>query len=287
MTAPEVSVQTPAANAAASHAETLIEVRDVWRTFTQGDLPVDVLRGVSFSISPGEFVAIQGTSGSGKSTLLHILGLLDRPTSGVYRLAGEDTSILDDDALSHRRNRLTGFVFQNFYLIPYATALENVLLPGMYADTPLRQLRQRAAELLDIVGLGDRMDFTPARLSGGQQQRVALARALLNDPALVLADEPTGQLDSGTSAEILALLGRINKAGKTVVVVTHDAATAACARRRIFIRDGAIESDTPIVPASPGAAGPLDGAGEGRDLASSGSHGATASLHVPTVGESA
>lgn len=229
----------------------LIEIRDVRRTFRQGDLDVEVLRGVSFSIDNGEFVAVQGTSGSGKSTLLHILGLLDRPTSGVFRLAGEDTSTLDDDALSHMRNRLTGFVFQNFYLIPYATALENVLLPGMYADAPLRQMRQRARELLDTVGLGDRMDFTPARLSGGQQQRVALARALLNDPALILADEPTGQLDSATSAEILALFGRINKAGKTVVVVTHDASTAACARRRILIRDGVIESDGPMRDGAP------------------------------------
>ncbi len=269
------------------HAEALIEVRDVWRTFTQGDLAVDVLRGVTFSIRPGEFVAIQGTSGSGKSTLLHILGLLDRPTSGVYRLAGEDTSTLDDDALSHRRNSLTGFVFQNFYLIPYATALENVLLPGMYADTPLRQLRQRAAELLDIVGLGDRMDFTPARLSGGQQQRVALARALLNDPALVLADEPTGQLDSATSAEILALLGRINKAGKTVVVVTHDAATAACARRRIFIRDGVIESDAPITPTAQDMGTPLKGGAGGAGEAASDSCGAEASVRGSAAGESA
>lgn len=229
-------------------ARPLLEITGVSRSFTQADHAVTVLRDVSFSIAHGEFVAIQGASGSGKSTLLHIMGLLDRPTMGTYRLAGEDTAQLDDDALSHMRNRLTGFVFQNFYLIPYATALENVLLPGMYGEAPLRELRERAVHLLEQVGLGDRLDFIPARLSGGQQQRVALARALLNAPSLILADEPTGQLDSTTSTEILDLLGSINATGTTVVVVTHDAETAARARRRIFIRDGIIESDTTQSP---------------------------------------
>ena len=222
---------------------TLVELSGITRSFRQGDLTVDVLRGVSFSIAHGEFVAIQGASGSGKSTLLHILGLLDSPTAGRYVLDGHDVSHLDDDARSEARNQLTGFVFQNFYLIPYATALDNVLLPGLYSHKNLRAQRKRAEELLHRVGLGDRMDFVPARLSGGQQQRVALARALLNDPALILADEPTGQLDSTTSADILDLLADINRTGKTVVVVTHDAETAARARRRIVIRDGVIESD--------------------------------------------
>ncbi|HEU6436289.1 MAG TPA: ABC transporter ATP-binding protein [Nitratidesulfovibrio sp.] len=221
----------------------LVELSGITRSFTQGDLTVDVLRGVSFSIAHGEFVAIQGSSGSGKSTLLHILGLLDSPTAGRYVLDGHDVSHLDDDARSEARNQLTGFVFQNFYLIPYATALDNVLLPGLYSHKNLRVQRKRAEELLHRVGLGDRMDFVPARLSGGQQQRVALARALLNDPALILADEPTGQLDSTTSADILDLFADINRTGKTVVVVTHDAETAARARRRIVIRDGVIESD--------------------------------------------
>ncbi len=218
----------------------VIAMTDIERTFQQGGLPVRVLRGLTLSIGRGEFVAIQGPSGSGKSTLLQILGLLDRPTAGRYVLDGHDVSGLDDDALSQARNQLTGFVFQNFYLIPYATALDNVMLPGLYSATPGRQVRERAQELLERVGLGDRMEFTPARLSGGQQQRVALARALLNDPALLLADEPTGQLDSTTSGDILDLFCQINESGKTIVVVTHDEMTASRARRRIHLKDGEI-----------------------------------------------
>lgn len=253
----------------------VIDVRDVTRSFSQGDQTVTVLRGVSFTIERGEYVAIQGTSGSGKSTLLHILGLLDRPTSGAYLLDGNDTAALDDDTLSAMRNRLTGFVFQNFYLIPYATALENVLLPGLYSETPTKQLRQRAEELLHKVGLQDRMDFTPTRLSGGQQQRVAVARALLNSPEVILADEPTGQLDSATSAELLALLAEINATGTTVVVVTHDAHTAASARRLIHITDGLIVSDGPVVPGEPVMTGgpvmttPSEGASSGSCLPAS------------------
>ncbi|MGE4292090.1 MAG: ABC transporter ATP-binding protein [Desulfovibrio sp.] len=204
---------------------------------------VEVLRGIDLRIDAGEFVALQGTSGSGKSTLLHIIGLLDRATAGRYLLDGTDVSTLDDDALSDLRNQRLGFVFQSFYLIPYASALENVLLPGMYADKPQAELRARAAMLLERVGLGDRMEFKPSRLSGGQQQRVAMARALLNNPAVILADEPTGQLDSSTSAEILELFTEINASGTTIILVTHDEATAAAARRMIRLHDGRIAED--------------------------------------------
>lgn len=205
---------------------------------------MDVLRGVSFSISSGQFVALQGTSGSGKSTILHILGLLDRATSGSYLLDGRDVSSLDDDSLSQLRNRLFGFVFQNFHLIPYLSALENVLLPGLYSDSSQKILRQRGIELLSQIGLSDRQHFKPSQLSGGQQQRVAIARSLLNDPKVILADEPTGQLDSKTSQEIMELFSTINGQGKTIILVTHDENTASHAGRRIIISDGRVESDT-------------------------------------------
>jgi len=201
---------------------------------------VEVLRGIDLEVAAGEFVALQGPSGSGKSTLMHLLGLLDRPTSGSYRLAGEDVAALDDDRLSELRNRQIGFIFQTFYLVPYLTALENVVLPGLYGPGPARHLRQRGEELLRQVGLGDRIDFKPSQLSGGQQQRVAMARSLLNDPQVLLADEPTGQLDSSTSAEILELIEGIHRQGRTVILVTHDPQTAACARRRIVLNDGRV-----------------------------------------------
>ncbi|MFW5488330.1 MAG: ABC transporter ATP-binding protein [Desulfovibrio sp.] len=220
----------------------LIQLEGIRRDYVQGDEIIRVLKGIDLEIAQGEFVALQGTSGSGKSTLLHILGLLDRPTEGRYLLRGEDVSQLDDDRQSDMRNRFTGFVFQSFYLVPYASALENVLLPGLYSTTPEQKLRQRAAELLERVGLGDRKQFKPSQLSGGQQQRVALARALINDPVMVLADEPTGQLDSTTSREILELLDAINKTGTTVLIVTHDEETAAVAHRRVHIADGRIEN---------------------------------------------
>jgi putative ABC transport system ATP-binding protein len=205
---------------------------------------VEVLSGIDLTIGGGEFVALQGTSGSGKSTLLHLLGLLDTPTSGTYKLLGRDVSGLPDDDLSALRGTALGFVFQSFYLVPYATALENVMLPGMYTSLTQAELRARALELLGKVGLADRVNFKPANLSGGQQQRVAMARALLNRPRLILADEPTGQLDSATSAEIMRLFAQVNETGTTIVLVTHDEAVAARARRVIRIADGRLLSDT-------------------------------------------
>lgn len=222
----------------------LIELTDVTRTYVMGDAAQTVLADISLTIEAGEFAAIMGPSGSGKSTLLHILGLLDRPTSGRYRLAGRDTESLSDDDLSRLRNQAIGFVFQSFYLIPYATALDNVLLPGLYSDTPGGVLRRRGLALLERVGLTAQAGHKPSQLSGGQQQRVALARALINDPDLILADEPTGQLDSATSAEIMGMLAAVNReGGKTVIVVTHDQATAAYARRTIRVHDGRLAQD--------------------------------------------
>ncbi|MEL7641143.1 MAG: ABC transporter ATP-binding protein [Solidesulfovibrio sp.] len=221
-----------------------IQLVDITRTYVMGEASHTVLAGVSLTIEAGEFVAVMGPSGSGKSTLLHILGLLDRPSAGSYRLGGRDTGILSDDDLSRLRNQAIGFVFQSFYLVPYATALDNVLLPGLYSDTPGGLLRRRGEELLARVGLAPQAGHKPSQLSGGQQQRVALARALVNDPDLILADEPTGQLDSTTSAEIMELLATINRdAGKTVIVVTHDTATAAYARRQILVHDGRVGNE--------------------------------------------
>lgn len=218
----------------------LIRLENIHKSYRQVDMETHVLRGVSLEIQAGEFVALQGPSGSGKSTLLHIIGLLDRPSSGLYHFRGADVSTLPDDDLSGLRNMAMGFVFQSFYLIPYATALDNVLLPGLYSDSPQDHLRERARMLLDQVGLADRMNHKPSQLSGGQQQRVALARSMLNDPDLILADEPTGQLDTATSAEIMDLFATVNGLGKTIIVVTHEEATARYARRRVLVTDGQI-----------------------------------------------
>ena len=226
----------------------VIRTTGLTRTFSQGNLTVNAVKPLDMEIQHGEMVAIQGTSGSGKSTLLHLIALLDRPTAGAYFLDGTDTARMTDNEQSDARNRLTGIVFQNFYLIPYATAMENVMLPGLYRRGQRKNMRRRAEELLNKVGLGDRVHFKPSSLSGGQQQRVALARALFNDPPLLLADEPTGQLDSHTSNEILDLFEKINETGKTIILVTHDPLTADCARRRIVFKDGEVTSDEAQTP---------------------------------------
>ncbi len=222
----------------------LIELKGVNRVFQQGEQKNEVLKPVDLTIGYGEFIAVEGASGSGKSTLLHILGLLDRPSRGEYFIQGRNTAGLSDDDLSDLRNETLGFVFQSFYLIPYATALDNVLLPGTYSRESGRVLKERALHLLDLVGLTDRLDFIPAKLSGGQQQRVAIARALLNNPAVILADEPTGQLDSNTGKEIMELFSSIHQNGKTIILVTHDIKVAAHAHRHIRIHDGIIVQDT-------------------------------------------
>lgn len=215
-------------------------MEDVRKTFRMGDDAVEVLKGIDLAVAPGEFAAIMGTSGSGKSTLMNLIGCLDVPTSGRYLLAGREVLGLQDDDLSELRNAHIGFVFQSFYLLPYATVLENVLLPSLYRESAKDHAEDHAIELLRLVGLEARIRFRPNRLSGGEQQRVAICRALMNDPELLLADEPTGQLDSRTAAEIMNLLAKMNERGKTVIVVTHDPAIAAYAKRIIRIRDGVI-----------------------------------------------
>jgi putative ABC transport system ATP-binding protein len=216
----------------------IIEASSLVKHYTVGESLVRALDDVSMTVAPGEMVAISGPSGSGKSTLMHILGCLDQPDSGRYVLAGEDVSLLRRDALADIRNRRIGFVFQTFNLLPRLSALENVELPLLYAGQS--NARDRAAETLRAVGLGDRMSHSPNQLSGGQRQRVSVARALINDPALILADEPTGNLDTKTGEEIMALLGSLNASGRTIVVVTHDAAIAKRCRRQIYILDGRI-----------------------------------------------
>lgn len=221
----------------------LIEARELVKTYTMGDQTVHALRGVSLDIAEAEFVAIMGASGSGKSTLMNIMGCLDLPTSGEYRLAGESVEGMHGDQLASIRNRRIGFVFQQFNLLPRTSALENVELPMVYAGIHSAERRDKAKAALARVGLGERMDHTPAELSGGQQQRVAIARALVNHPQLILADEPTGALDSQTSEEIMKLLTELNQQGMTVVLVTHEHDVAAWAKRRIVFRDGKIVED--------------------------------------------
>ncbi len=225
----------------------LVDVTKVYR-MPQSDVRVHALRGVSLTIRQGEYVAIVGASGSGKSTLMNIIGCLDRPTRGQYYLHGQDVSQLDDDALSEIRGRRIGFIFQNFNLIGSQTVLENLTIPGLYLGIPPQQRLRRAVELAERMGLSDRLDHRPTQLSGGQQQRVAIARALMNDPVVLLADEPTGNLDSATGKVVLELLDELNRDGKTIVMVTHDADVAARCRRIVELRDGRILSDH--VPAS-------------------------------------
>jgi putative ABC transport system ATP-binding protein len=201
-----------------------------------GDIDVEVLKGIHLSIEKGEFVSIMGTSGSGKTTLLNIIGCLDVPTSGRYILADREVSNLTDDQLSEIRNEHIGFVFQNFYLLPYATVLENVLLPTLYFGGRKDSADKDAMDLIKLVGLEGRAKFKPAQLSGGEQQRVAIARALINDPELLLADEPTGQLDSKTASEIMSLLRKMNEQGKTVILITHESLIASYAKRVVQIK---------------------------------------------------
>jgi putative ABC transport system ATP-binding protein len=228
----------------AAQDEPLIQVRDLWKTYELGDVEVQALRGVSADILAGEFVAVMGASGSGKSTFMNILGCLDRPTHGVYRLEGVDVSSLSADERATIRNRRIGFVFQSFNLIPRTSALENVELPLFYSDAPLAEQRQRAREALATVGLADRAQHVPSQLSGGQQQRVAIARALVNRPSLLLADEPTGNLDTQTSIEILQIFQRLNsEQGITIALVTHEPDISTYAERVITFRDGEIISD--------------------------------------------
>jgi putative ABC transport system ATP-binding protein len=221
----------------------LIAVRDVWKTYTVGEQLVHALRGLTVNIDQGEYTALMGPSGSGKSTLMNMLGCLDTPTSGEYLLAGENVGSLDDNALADIRNRRIGFVFQTFNLMPRYTALENVALPLVYAGEAKAAREARAKEVLEQVGLGDRMDHRPNELSGGQRQRVAVARALVNRPDLLLADEPTGNLDTKTSLEIMALFEEIHQAGNTVVLVTHEEDIAAYAHRVVRLRDGVVHAD--------------------------------------------
>jgi putative ABC transport system ATP-binding protein len=228
-------------------AEPVIETDELTKDYRLGAHVVHALRGVSVTIAAGEFAAIMGPSGSGKSTFMSILGCLDTPTSGRYLLAGRDVSRLDDDALAGIRNASIGFVFQLFNLLPRMSALANVQLPLMYSERPPGEHRERAMAMLAAVGLADHALHRPAQLSGGQQQRVAIARALVNDPVLFLADEPTGNLDTRASAEIMAILQDLNRSGITIVLVTHEDDIARCARRILHFEDGALVGDEPVL----------------------------------------
>jgi putative ABC transport system ATP-binding protein len=248
-TVPMPTVSMP--QSPSSSPASVIAVRDLKKTYLLGQTRVRALRGVSLEVQEGEFVAIMGPSGSGKSTFMNLLGCLDTPTQGEYWLAGRLVSSLSSDDLADIRNRLIGFVFQGFNLLSRATALSNVALPLLYAGVSRTERDERARKMLRLVGLGKRLHHRPAQLSGGQQQRVAIARALVNNPSLLLADEPTGNLDSRTSIEIMAILQALNKQGLTIVLVTHEPDIAAYTKRQVTFRDGRIVRDEPVaVPRS-------------------------------------
>ncbi|MCW2598322.1 MAG: ABC-type transport system, involved in lipoprotein release, ATPase component [Frankiales bacterium] len=219
----------------------ILSLRDVRKTYASGHLEVEALKGISMDVHEGEYVAVMGPSGSGKSTLMHILGCLDIPSSGTYELAGTDVSAMTETELAEVRNRRIGFVFQGFNLLPSMSALRNVELPLVYAGAPREERRARAIAALEKVGLGERVEHRPGELSGGQQQRVAVARALVTEPALILADEPTGNLDSRSTEDVLGLFAELHKAGRTIMLITHEAEVAAVAQRVVRIRDGLVE----------------------------------------------
>ena len=221
----------------------MIRMRDIRKVYNTGRVEVAALRSINLQIEQNEYVAVVGPSGSGKSTLMNIMGCLDSPSSGEYELSGEAVAGLDRNRLAEIRNRHIGFVFQNFNLLPYASALENVELPLLFAGVPTRQRRERSAAMLAKVGLADRMEHKPTELSGGQMQRVAIARALVNRPAIVLADEPTGNLDTTSGKGIVSLFSELHDAGQTIVIITHDHAVADLASRVVHIRDGEIVED--------------------------------------------
>ena len=240
------TIAAPRRGGGRTATDATIRVVDVHKVYVMGETQVHALRGVSLEIEPGGFVAIMGASGSGKSTLMNILGCLDRPTSGKYLLDGTDVSRLEKKALAHLRNRRLGFVFQGFNLLPRTTALENVQLPAIYAPVTKQERIARATAALALVGLANRAHHFPSQMSGGQQQRVAIARALVNQPSILLADEPTGNLDSRTSVEIMAVFQALNDRGLTIVLVTHEPDIAHFANRVIIFRDGRIRTDEPV-----------------------------------------
>lgn len=223
----------------------VIVIKDIKKTYVNGKLQVPVLHGINLTIYEGEFTSIMGPSGSGKSTFMNILGCLDRPTSGSYRLDGEEVADLSDDELAYVRNKRIGFVFQSFNLLPKLTAQENVALPMIYAGVSKAERNARAAELLTSLGLGERLDHLPSELSGGQRQRVAIARALANNPSIIMADEPTGNLDSKSSIDVMNIFTRLYEEGRTIILVTHEPDIATYASRNVVLHDGLIEEDKP------------------------------------------
>ena len=223
----------------------MIRMRGIRKSYDNGRIAVEALRGIDLDVGGNEYMAVVGPSGSGKSTLMNILGCLDTPTSGEYLLSGEAVAGLDRNRLAEIRNKHVGFVFQNFNLLPYASALENVELPLLFGGVPTKERRERAAEMLERVNLADRMDHKPTELSGGQMQRVAIARALVNRPAMILADEPTGNLDSASGKGIGGLFEELHRSGQTIVMITHDSAVAKLASRMVQIRDGLLVEDQP------------------------------------------